>query len=289
MADFLEERLASGIKIGASFNDDYSVDIVTTSGGNEYRRLIHPFPARTFDVSFMLEKQDTYNTLLSMWHRAHGKFAGFRIRCFDEWSSNGAIGTPTAFDQSMLLVSAGVYQLRKIYGTNGTAGATGYPYRLIKKPVAGTVKVAIGSTDIRSADWSVDNTTGIVTLSADVSHAITGISKAAQAVVTLGTHSYVVGQSVGFINVSGMTNINGMRGLIAAADATTITVNINSSGFGTYSAGGEVHTSPQTGETVTAGYQFDFPVRFNSSLPIGQDYTNHRSIDGVELMEILNP
>ena len=289
MADFLEERLASGIKIGASFNDSYEVNIVTTSGGNEYRSLIHPFPARTFDVSFMLEKQDTYDTLLSMWHRAHGKFAGFRIRCFDEWSSNGSIGTPTAFDQSMLLVSSGVYQLRKIYGTNGTAGATGYPYRLIKKPVSGTVRVAIGVTEIRSADWLVSTTTGLVTFASDVSHAITGISKAAQAVVTLGAHSYVVGQSVGFINVAGMTNINGMRGLITAADATTITVNINSSAFGTYSAGGEVHTRPQTGETVTAGFQFDFPVRFNSSLPIGQDYTNHRSIDGVELIEILNP
>ena len=289
MADFLEERLASGIKIGASFNDSYEVNIITTSGGNEYRSLIHPFPARTFDVSFMLEKQDTYDTLLSVWHRAHGKFAGFRIRCFDEWSSNGSIGTPTAFDQSMLLVSTGVYQLSKIYGTNGTAGATGYPYRLIKKPVSGTVKVAIGITEIRSADWSVATTTGIVTFAADVSHAITGISRASQAVVTLGSHSYVVGQSVGFINVAGMTNINGMRGLITAADATTITVNINSSAFGTYSAGGEVHTRPQTGETVTAGFQFDFPVRFNSSLPIGQDYTNHRSIDGVELIEILNP
>ena len=123
MADFLEERLDhQKIKMGASFAEQYAVNIVTTSGGNEYRSLIHPFPARTFDISQLLEKSETYNYILALYHRAHGQYAGFRIRCYDEFSSNGNIGTLTAFDQPMLLVSAGVYQIVKQYGTNGTAG-----------------------------------------------------------------------------------------------------------------------------------------------------------------------
>lgn len=290
MADFLEERLDhQKIKMGASFAEQYAVNIVTTSGGNEYRSLIHPFPARTFDISQLLEKSETYNYILALYHRAHGQYAGFRLRCYDEFSSNGNIGTSTAFDQPLLLVSGLIYQAIKQYGTNGTAGASGYPYRVIHKPVAGSVKVGIGTTEIRSADWSVNTTTGRITLAANIGHAITGISKATSAVVTLGVHTYVTGMSVNFKSVAGMTQINGMRGLITSYDATTITVAINTSAFGVYTSGGDTNTAPQTGETVSCGYEFDYPVRFNGSLVIGQDYPTHRNADGIELIEILNP
>lgn len=289
MPDFLEERISSLIRMGSSYVDDYAVDIVTTSGGQEYRSLVHPFPVRKFDVSYLLDNNQTYAELQAIYHRAHGKFAGFRALCFDEWSSNGRVGTPTAFDQPMGLVSSGVYQLRKRYGTDKAAGATGYAYREIKKPVSGTVRVAIGATEIRNADWSVDATTGRVTFAADKTVAITGISKAASAVLTVGANSFAVGESVQVSGVVGMTQINGMRALVTSRDATTITVAINSTAFSTYTSGGVVHTRPQAGESVTAGFEFDFPVRFNTTLPIGQDYPGYRAVDGVELIELLNP
>lgn len=289
MPDFLEERISSLIRMGSSYVDEYAVDIVTTSGGQEYRSLVHPFPVRKFDVSYLLDNNQTYAELQAIYHRAHGRFAGFRARCFDEWSSNGRTGTPTAFDQPMGLVSAGVYQLRKLYGTDKAAGATGYAYREIKKPVSGTVRVAIGATEIRNADWSVDATTGRVTFAADKTVAITAITKAASAVLTVGANSFVVGESVQVSGVVGMTQINGMRALVTARDTTTITVAINSTAFSTYTSGGVVHTRPQPGESVTAGFEFDFPVRFNTTLPIGQDYPGYRAVDGVELIELLNP
>lgn len=289
MPDFLEERISSLIRMGSSYVDDYAVDIVTTSGGQEYRSLVHPFPVRKFDVSYLLDNNQTYAELQAIYHRAHGRFAGFRARCFDEWSSNGRVGTPTAFDQPMGLVSAGVYQLRKLYGTDKAAGATGYAYREIRKPVSGTVRVAIGATEIRAADWSADATTGRVTFSADKTIAITAITKAASAVLTVGANSFIVGESVQISGVVGMTQINGMRALITARDTTTITVAINSTAFSTYTSGGVVHTRPRAGESVTAGFEFDFPVRFNTTLPIGQDYPGLRAVDGVELIELLNP
>lgn len=289
MPDFLEERISSLIRMGSSYVDDYAVDIVTTSGGQEYRSLVHPFPVRKFDVSYLLDNNQTYAELQAIYHRAHGRFAGFRARCFDEWSSNGRTGTPTAFDQPMGLLSAGVYQLRKLYGTDKAAGATGYAYREIKKPVSGTVRVAIGATEIRADDWSVDATTGRVTFDADKTTAITAITKAASAVLTVGANSFAVGESVQVSGVVGMTQINGMRALVTARDTTTITVAINSTAFSTYTSGGVVHTRPQAGESVTAGFEFDFPVRFNTTLPIGQDYPGLRAVDGVELIELLNP
>ena len=213
MADFLEERLDhQKIKMGASFAEQYAVNIVTTSGGNEYRSLIHPFPARTFDISQLLEKSETYSYILALYHRAHGQYAGFRIRCYDEFSSNSATGTPTALDQPTLTLTATTRQLVKQYGTNKPAGASGYPYRQIKKPVAGTVLVAKNGTPLSGVDFSVNTTTGIVTVPTAI-----------------------------------------------------------------------------ISDTITAGFEFDWPVRFNGSMVIGQDYPTHRNADGIELVEIINP
>ena len=288
MADFLEERLSDLIRYGSSFQDDYAVNVVATAGGQEYRSLIHPYPVRRFDISYLLDEAKTYAQLMAVYHRAHGTFAGFRARCFDEWSSNGAKGTPTAFDQPMSLVSAGVYQLAKQYGTDQAAGASGYAYRYIKKPVAGTVLAGIGATAIRSADWSVDTTTGRVTFAADQTKAVTSISQAASAELVVGSsHGFVTGQSVQVSGVAGMTQINGLRALITGTSATTITVAINSTAFSTYTSGGVVHTRPQSGETVSAGYEFDFPVRFATALPVGQDYPGYRPVDAVSLVELL--
>jgi len=213
MADFLEERIDhQKIKMGASFTDQYAVNIVQTSGGNEYRSLIHPFPVRTFDISQLLEKAETYSYILALYHRAHGQYAGFRIRCYDEFSSNGSTGTPTALDQPTLVLTATTRQLVKQYGTNKTAGASGYPYRQIKKPVAGTVFVAKNGTPLSGGDFSVNTTTGVITVPTAI-----------------------------------------------------------------------------ISDTITAGFEFDWPVRFNGSLVIGQDYPTHRNADGIELVEIINP
>lgn len=275
--------------MGASYGDDYAVDIVQTAGGQEYRSLVHPFPVRRFDVSYLLDTEKTYNELQALYHRAHGRFAGFRVRCVDEYSTNGRIGAPTAFDHPLSMVSTGVYQFSKRYGLDKPAGAAGYPVRNIKKPVAGSALVSIGATAIRSADWSLDATTGRVTFAADQTFAVTAITKAAQAVLSIGAHTLVVGQSVHVDSVAGMTQINDQRALVVAIGATTITVAINSTAFSTYASGGAVHTGPQSGEVVSGGCEFDFPVRFNTSLPIGQDFPGHRVVDGVELIELLNP
>jgi hypothetical protein len=66
---------------------------------------------------------------------------------------------------------------------------------------------------------------------------ITGISKAAQAVVTA-ANTFAVGQLVRFDSVGGMVEINGLGGVISAATPTSFTVGIDSTGFSTYTSGG---------------------------------------------------
>lgn len=293
MAEFLEESLNGGIQYGSSWTDDYNVNVISTAGGQEYRSLVHIFPVRKFDVTFMMDNVNMWVNLVNIYHRAHGKYAGFRAKCIDEYTSNQNGTTPeTAFDQPMGIITAGsVYQLRKYYGTDKTAGTVGYSYRIIHKPVVGTALVAIQNTPIRAADWSIDYTTGIVTFVSNKSITITGISQASQAVIsTSNTQGLVVGQSICISDVSGMTQINGLRAFITnVVTNVSVTVNISSSGFYAYTSGGVANTNPQSGESVTAGYQFDFPVRFNSTLPVGQNKPMYRDISSIELIEVLNP
>ena len=67
---------------------------------------------------------------------------------------------------------------------------------------------------------------------------ITNITQATSAVVTA-NNFFGSGDSIQFTNVGGMTQINGLVGTITAANGTSFTVNINSSGFSAYGSGGQ--------------------------------------------------
>jgi len=165
MPSFLEERLPVDVRLGMSYADDYTVMITTTAGGAEYRKLVQPFPARSFHVNFTTDQADLWARVISLYHRAYGKFAGFRVKCMDDFSTNNLTGAPTPLDEVLANSSTGIYQLRNFYGTNGTALAgVGYPSRTIFKPVAGTVVAAKNGVTI-SSGLSVDTTTGLITIS----------------------------------------------------------------------------------------------------------------------------
>ena len=287
MSEFLEERLPIGVRAGASYSDEYAVEITQTASGSEYRRLVHPYPMRIYTVFYTQFTADLWDQILSLYHRSYGMFAGFRVKALDDYTTNNRTGTPTAVDQSLALVSAGIYQLQVAYGGAGTPISIGKPVRSIFKPVAGTIKIAIGAAE-QTTLFSVSTTTGLVTFT-NLSKAITGISKASSAVITLGTHTYNVGDSVQVSGVGGMTQINGLRAFITAKDATSITVAINSTAFSTYTSGGNVNTAPQTGETVYGGCEFDIPARFNSRIDITALTPGVRESSQIEIIELLNP
>jgi uncharacterized protein (TIGR02217 family) len=163
MPEFLSERLPVHVRMGASYADEYAVEITTTAGGAEYRRLIHGFPARRFTINYTLLRDDLAARVLALYHRAYGKFAGFRVRCADDFSTNAHTGVPTATDWVLPKISSGVYQLIKGYGGGATPLSIGLPYRNLYKPVAGTVLVSKNDVPL-SSGVSVDYTTGRVTI-----------------------------------------------------------------------------------------------------------------------------
>lgn len=288
MAMFLEERLYENIDYGSGFAAAYSNQIVRTVGGNEYRSQRHPYVMATMTIDFERQTNFVVEEVIDLNNRAGGTLRGFRVKHPVDYSTNNYRDTPSAFDQHLPLVNPtipGVYQLHRWFGDyTDTACAR----RRIRKPVAGSVLVGVSGAAYPAAQWSVDNTTGIVTMVANKTGTITAISKASSAVITV-ANTNVVGESVYISGVVGMTEINGLRALITARTAGSITVAINSALFSTYVSGGVINTRPQTGEAVTAGCQFDLPMRFDADLR--GDFSNWDTVNaaGLQLTEILNP
>jgi uncharacterized protein (TIGR02217 family) len=286
MGEFLEERFPHDINYGSGFRDIGAARTVNTFGGDEYRSLDHPFVRCALDVEFSRQKEEVIGRIIDLNRRANGTFRGFRVYNYNDFSTNAYTQSPTAFDQPMQLVSDGVYQMVRWYGNWVDAKCA---RRIIRKPAAGTTLVGVGGQILPSAQWSVDTTTGIVTLATGKAASITGITKASQAVVTVGANTFLVGESVVFSDVAGMTEINGLRALITAKPtSTTIQVAINSALFSDYLNSGTVQTRPTAGEAATCGCVFDIPMRFDADLSgtfIGPGVLG----TSVGIREILNP
>lgn len=306
---FLEQRLPfvveGGVRYGASWSDGYDVTITRTASGQEHRSLVHPLPLRRFTVSYIKDKSDMWDDILALYHRAYGKFAGFRVKAIDDYTTNNNTLTPTAFDQELTIVSSGVYQLVKQYGGGDTALSIGLPTRTIYKPVTGTVKLGFTNTtyhyDLETdtvaptgyytiTSFTVDTTTGKITLAANKSKSITGITNAVSAVITVGAHTFIVGESVYISGViDSMTAINDLRGTITAKDANTITVDIDTRYFSSYMSGGTVQTWPGSEETVYGGCEFDLPCRFDSEITLTPRTPSFDETGYIDIMELLVP
>lgn len=177
MSEFLEQRIAGAISYGSSYADAYEVQITQTAAGAEFRKLVHPYPVRRFRLSFREPIASYWTDVLNLYHRAYGRYAGFRAKALDDYTTaTDGRSAPTKDDQVLGYVSSGVYQLRKFYGLDAAGISIGRPYRVIYKPVAGTTVIAKNGTLV-SSGVTVDTTTGRVTISPAPSYpsdAITG-------------------------------------------------------------------------------------------------------------------
>jgi len=96
---------------------------------------------------------------------------------------------------------------------------------------------------------------------------ITAISKHVCALVTTsGAHNLVPGDVGVFASIGGMTQLNSVEAtVVEVPTSTTFRINKNSVLYSTYTSGGTFTVA----ERVTAGFEFDVPVRFDTdSIPM---------------------
>jgi hypothetical protein len=149
---------------------------------------------------------------------------GFIPTRFSMWNSTLLTATPVTGGVVGALwvpqMANGTAIVDKSYSV-ATAPAVNYSIQKILLAANGVTPYQTGD----AALWTPTNIT------------ITGISKAAQAVVTA-VNTLVIGDVVTFSGVVGMTQINTLRGKVVAAAGGNFTVDINTSAFTTYVSGG---------------------------------------------------
>lgn len=292
MGEFIEERLDTCFRIGAEAEDSFFTSVTTTAGGSRFVSLKNGKPYRTFDIEFVKYNKELAQEVASLYYRTWGGFAGFRVKAWADFTTAlDGQSAYTSLDCVLDVVSDGVYQLAKEYGRDKPGLASiGRPRRTIFKPVSGKAVIAVAGLAYPNG-FTIDYTTGRVTLAANKAANITAITKASQAALTIGAHSFIVGDSVVLTGVLGMTQINGLRALVTAVTGTTITVAINSTAFSTYTSGGTVQTRPlNTGaDIVTGGCEFDIPVAFDSNFNVQALSADVGQASGLTLVELLNP
>lgn len=154
----LDESMDYGAVGGPGFN----TNITETDSGQE-ERVSHWSSARH---KFTISYTDENLTELKNFYLARGGAAnGFRYKDWSDFTSNpdtpNSRSSPGTADQSCVPAqgdgSTTVFQLAKTY----VSGLQSY-VRLIRKPVAGSVRVWVDGSEVLSG-WTVDTTTGKIT------------------------------------------------------------------------------------------------------------------------------
>jgi len=159
---FHEERFPAALSFASSGGVERRTEIVTLANGFEQRNTPWAGSRRRYDAGLGVRSLDDLDTVLGFFEARQGQLVGFRWKDWLDHKSSPPSGTPAPTDQALGTGDGTTvaFQLTKIYG----AGAY---VRTITKPVADTVRVALaGAEQAEGADFTVDTTTGLVTLTA---------------------------------------------------------------------------------------------------------------------------
>ncbi len=155
---FHDIRFPTAISFHSSGGPVRKTEVVALGSGFEERNAVWANSRRSYDVGYGIKTLDDLHTVIAFFEARMGRLYGFRLKDFSDFKScpPGADISPT--DQAIGTGDGATtsFQLAKTY----TSGPSSW-MRKIKKPVAGTVRVAVNGTEVTSG-FSVDSTTGIV-------------------------------------------------------------------------------------------------------------------------------
>ena len=159
---FHEIRFPDNISRGARGGPERRTQIVGLASGDEERNASWANSRRRYDISYGIRRADDLDAVVQFFEARNGRLHGFRFKDWGDYKSCRPSESPAAGDQS---IGTGdgvqtVFQLVKRY----TSGAQTW-VRAITKPVAGTVRIALGDTP-QPSGWTIDPATGLVAFAA---------------------------------------------------------------------------------------------------------------------------
>ena len=156
---FHEVRFPDNISRGARGGPERRTQVVELASGDEERNASWADSRRRYDVAYGIRRTDDLAAVVAFFEARNGRLHGFRYKDWADYKSALPSLANTATDQQIGTGtgSTQAFQLTKRY----TSGAQTW-VRTITKPVAGTVRVALGMVEQMSG-WTVDTTTGLIT------------------------------------------------------------------------------------------------------------------------------
>ena len=208
---FHDTRFPTAISRAAHGGPERRTDVVVLGSGAEERNARWADSRRAYNAGWGVKSLNDLHAVIAFFEERRGRLHGFRWRDPSDWKSCPPEDTPTALDQHIGTGNgtAAIFQLTKTYGSAFNPWT-----RDIKKPVAGTILVAVNVVlQTPATAYTADPATGLV-------HFLAG------------------------------------------------------------------HI-PATGHTITAGFEFDVPVRFDTDkLEINIQGVRHGAIPSIPVVEI---
>jgi uncharacterized protein (TIGR02217 family) len=143
---------------GARGGPSWKTTVVTLGSGAEERNASWAHARRTYDISYGVRSADDLAEVVGFFDARLGRLYGFRFKDWLDYKSCLPSAT-VAPDDQVLGDGDGVvrsFRLRKRYGTDALG-----VWRTIRRPVTGTVRVALDGVEAMSG-WTVNTATGIV-------------------------------------------------------------------------------------------------------------------------------
>ena len=156
---FHEVRFPDNISRGARGGPERRTQVVELASGDEERNASWANSRRRYDVAYGIRRADDLAAVVAFFEARNGRLHGFRYKDWSDYKSALPSQAITATDQQIGTGTGSLqtFQLSKRY----TSGAQTWA-RTIAKPVAGTVRIALGMVE-QISGWTVDTTTGVVT------------------------------------------------------------------------------------------------------------------------------
>jgi len=155
---FHEVRFPDAISRGARGGPERRTQVVELASGDEERNASWANSRRRYDVAYGIRRADDLAAVVAFFEARNGRLYGFRFKDWGDHKSCLPSGTPSHSDQAIGTGDGATtaFQLVKRYASGGQSWT-----RTITKPVAGTVRVALGGTE-QPSGWSVEMTTGVI-------------------------------------------------------------------------------------------------------------------------------
>ncbi len=152
---FHEVNLPARLAFGSTGGVERRTEIVTLASGFERRSTPWAHGRRRYLIGAGLRSLADMAALTTFFEARRGRLHGFRFRDFADFRSGPGEPEPGDQDLGEGDGTRTVFQLTRTYGDYA---------RMIRKPVEGSVRVAVDGVELGVGAFSVDTATGEVTL-----------------------------------------------------------------------------------------------------------------------------